>query len=125
MSNPKERGIVEMSFTTHQKKRVQGKKVALFIGLAEDVSNIVKRLENVNGVSCAAVRKYHGERKVKMSWGGNRPFLVIVCDAEYGERHLCIDTKKPGAVSRILRKRLAERGICVLKGKTMPRAIAA
>ena len=102
-----------MACKSHQKRRVQGRSEPMFTGLAAEVYRVLVGLQNIDGVSCGQVRSYRGEPKVKMSWGGNQPFLVIVCDAGFGEREMRVTAIKAGAIARILRKNLQNRGIRV------------
>jgi len=95
-----------------QKRRANGRNQSIFSGLAAEVHRVLTGLYNVESVTCAGVGKYHGESKVKIParWREKRCIPIFVCDGNLGERKLLVRTTKPGAIARILRKRLLADG---------------
>ena len=101
-----------MSRPAFQKRRAQGRNQPVFPGLAAEVHRVLSGLYNVESVTCAGVGKYQGEPKVKIParWREKRCIPISVCDGNLGERKLLVRTTKPGAIARILRKRLLSDG---------------
>lgn len=86
----------------------------VFVGLASSVEQIARRLTNVSGIRCVSTRGCHGQPKIKIAEQWPRRFVeVIVHDRDHGQRDLCIDTPKPGAIARILRRELRREGLPV------------
>lgn len=86
-------------------------------GLMSDVIRTLNGLDNIDEVVCSGVRRYHGAKKVHIPdrWPTPRQLPVVVCDGDLGEREIVIHTSKAGAIARILSRRLAERGVTVVK----------
>ncbi len=83
-------------------------------GLTREVIRVLGGLYNVEKVIHGETRGYQGDKKVRIPkrWR-NRCLHIFVCDAEDGERAVLVHALKPGAIGRILGKRLEERGIHV------------
>ncbi len=101
-----------MTATPFQKKRSGGKSEALFTGLAAKVHRVLLNLDNVQEITCNGVHGYKGTPKVKIPsrWAQHRVLPIVVCDGTHGEREIHVKTLKPGAIARILRKRLEADG---------------
>ena len=104
-----------MSYTSHQKRRVQGRNEPIFTGLAAEVHGVLSGLDDICRISYGSVRKYHGTPKVRIPkrWSEFRVILITVCDTDFGEREIRVNALKPGAIARILRKKLEHKGIRV------------
>ena len=83
-------------------------------GLMREIVVVLEGLTNVQKIIYGETRGYRGDRKVRIPtrWQ-NRCLQVSVCDGDDGERTLLVHALKPGAIGRILSKRLEERGINV------------
>jgi|GEM_PF-4694492 hypothetical protein len=86
--------------------------------LMEEVRAIATRLENVISVSTTGLRRCCGNRKVKVPtrWEAGFPVGTVpftVSDGDNGECDVIVKTTKPGAIARIVGKRLKEQGIHV------------
>ncbi|MDB5187776.1 MAG: hypothetical protein JWO50_296 [Candidatus Kaiserbacteria bacterium] len=86
-------------------------------GLSSDVINIARRLTNVAEISLGRTRKYVGKPKIRFPERGSpeNTLVLHVCDADDGERPVIIRTSKPGAIARILCKKLCGLGIPVVR----------
>lgn len=83
-------------------------------GLAADVERILKSLTNIRRVSFSRkVRGYKGEEKVKIPWRWPPGPMPVRVSSAGGERFLFVETSKPGAIRRILGKRLKALGVTV------------
>ena len=111
-----------MSRPAFQKRRAHGKNQPIFSGLAAEVHRVLTGLYNVESVTCAGVGKYHAESKVKIPerWREKRCIPISVCDGTLGERKLLVRTTKPGAIARILRRRLLADGHTVCTTHQQP-----
>jgi hypothetical protein len=83
-------------------------------GLMRDIMSVLARLNDIEEIKWGEMRGYRGDRKVRIAqrWQ-NRCLAVSVCDGDNGERTILVHALKPGAIGRILSKRLEERGITV------------
>ena len=104
-----------MGHRPNQKRRVQGRSEPIFTGLAAEVHGVLSGLDDICRISCGSVRKYHGTSKVRIPkrWSEFRVIPITVCDTDFGEREIRVNALKPGAIARILRKRLGHKGIRV------------
>lgn len=78
--------------------------------LTARVCRVLEKLENISGVEIKAFGVRKGTRRVEMPnrWKSSHLELIV-----HDERAQCIvvETSKPGAIQRILRKRLAEQKV--------------
>jgi len=86
--------------------------------LADEVRRVIERLPNVVEVSITNTRLCEGSRRVKLPirWEAGYPTGVVpftVFDCENGKCDVRVETTKPGAIVRIVGKRLQEQGIHV------------
>src|SRR3989338_1325608 len=81
-------------------------------GLAAEVCGLVAQLQNIELIRCGRPRGYKGEQKIRIPtrWTSGH-ISVVVCDTRYGERVIDIHTTKPGAIARIMRKKLGGRRV--------------
>jgi len=83
-------------------------------GLARDVHAALQQLSNVGKMTIGRdVRGYKGQPKVRLPgrWP-HRRLVIVVCD-KYGQREVCVQAEKPGAIRRILSRRLRTMGVSV------------
>lgn len=84
--------------------------------LIHQVQEVVSQLDVESFAMSGRVRQYRGEPKVRIPerWKLGYPIATVsftICDVDLGERNLLVSTKKPGAIVRIVRTRLQDRGI--------------
>ena len=79
-------------------------------GLTACVCRVLEKLENIAGVEIKAFGARKGTRRVEIPgrWKSSHLELIV-----HDERAQCIvvETSKPGAIQRILRKRLTEQRV--------------